>query len=155
MKIRSWFWTPFGSHFGGVLGAQMEAKAIKKPSQKNIKKHYAQNEPKLVPKGTPKWSQNRQKWGLGSTLFQGWLPSGLQSPSRIDFGEVLGPFWDHFRQFFWHMFGDFCMHSVAACCKQKRSKSQGVIKGMQQRASKTQLLLSYHLALKSSLANVK
>ena len=21
-------------------------------------------------------------------------------PSRIDFGEVLGPFWDHFRPFF-------------------------------------------------------
>ena len=24
------FWTPVGSHFGGVVGAQMEAKSIKK-----------------------------------------------------------------------------------------------------------------------------
>ena len=36
-------------HFGGVLGAHMEAKAIKKPSQKNIKK--------MMPKMTPNWSQ--------------------------------------------------------------------------------------------------
>ena len=39
----------FGSHFGGVLGAQMEAKAIKKPFQKNIKK--------MMSKMTPNWSQ--------------------------------------------------------------------------------------------------
>ena len=38
------------------------------------------------------------------------------------------------------MFGDCCMHSVAACCKQIRSTSQGIIKRMQQRASKKQLL---------------
>ena len=73
----------------------MEAKAIKKPFQKNIKKNDVQNEPKLVPKGVPNWSQNRQKRGLGSTLFLGSLPSGLQSPSRMDFREVLGPFWEH------------------------------------------------------------
>ena len=91
---------------------------------------------------------------LGCTLFQGWLPSGLQSPSRIDFGEVLGPFWDHVRQFFKHMFSDFWKHSLAACCKQKRSKSQGNTKRMQQKASKKQLLSSRRLALKSSLANV-
>ena len=53
-------WHPFGSHFGGVLGAQMEAKAIKKTLQKNINKNDAQNDHKLVPKGLPKWSQNRQ-----------------------------------------------------------------------------------------------
>ena len=46
------------------------------------------------------------------------------------------------------------MHSVAACCQQIHSKSQGIIKRMQQRASKKQLLSSCHLALKSSLANV-
>ena len=108
----------------------------------------------LVSKGVPKCSQNHQKWCLGSTLLQGWLPSGLQSPSGIDLEEVLGPFWDNVRQFFWHMFGDFCTHSLAACCKQTHSKSQGVIKIMQQRASKKQLLSSCHLALKSSLANV-
>ena len=31
-------WHPFGFHFGGVLGVQMEAKAIKKPLQKTTKK---------------------------------------------------------------------------------------------------------------------
>ena len=77
----------------------MEAKAIKKPSQKNINKNDAYNDPKLVPKGVPQWSKNHQKLRLGSTLFQGWLPSGLQTPSRIGFGKVLGPFWDHVRQF--------------------------------------------------------
>ncbi len=143
-------WLPFGSHFGGVLGAQMEAKAIKKALQKHIKKWC----PNWSQVGVPNWSQNHQTWGLGSTLFQGLLPSGLQSPSRIDFGKVLEPFWDHVRQLFWHMFGDVCMHSLAACCKQKCLKSQGITKRMQQRASKKQLLSSYHLALKSSLASV-
>ena len=149
------FWRPFGSHFGGVLGAQMEAKAIKKPLQKNIKKMIPKMSSNWSQMGVPKWSQNRKKWGLGSTLFQGWLPSGLRSPSRIDFGEVLGPFWDHFRQFFWHIFSDFCKHYLAACCKQKLSKSQGNTKRMEQKASKKQLLSSCRLALKSSLANVK
>ena len=144
------FWVSFWRCFGSPNGGQGHQKAISKKHQKND----AQNDPKLVPKGVPKWSQNRQKWSLGSTLFQGWLPSGLQSPSRIDFGEVWGPFGDHFRQFSWHLFGDFCMHSVAACCKQKRSNSSGIIKIMQQRASKKQLLSSCHLALKSSLADV-
>ena len=90
------FWVSFWRCFGSPNGGQGHQKATSKKHQKND----AQNDPKLVPKGVPKWSQNRQKWGLGSTLFQGWLPSGLQTPSRIDFGEVLGPFWDHFRQLF-------------------------------------------------------
>ena len=130
----------------------MEAKAIKKPLQKNIKK--------MMPKMSPSWSQRGSQIGakivksLGSTLLQGWLPSGLQTPSRIDFGEVLGPFWDHVRQFFSRMFGDFYMHYLAACCKQKRSKEQGITKRIQQRASKKQLLSQCHLALNSSLANV-
>ena len=66
------------------------------------------NDPKMVPKRVPKWSQNPQKWGLGSTLFQGWLPRGLQSPSRIDFGEVLGPFSTIFLIYFWCLFHAFC-----------------------------------------------
>ena len=127
---------------------------MKKPSQKNVKKTSAPNDPNLVPKGVPKWSQNHQKWNLGSTLFQGWLPRGLQSPSRINFGEVLGPCWDHFRQFFLHMCGDYFMHSFAACCKQKRSKALGITKIMQKRASKKQLLSSCHLPLQASLPNV-
>ena len=60
MKIRFWFWLPFGSHFGGVLGAQMEAKAIKKPLQKSIKKmmlkmspNWSQREPQMASPGDP------------------------------------------------------------------------------------------------------
>ena len=48
-------WHPFGFHFGGVLGAQMEANAIKKPHQKNIKK--------MMPKMTPNWSQRGSQNG--------------------------------------------------------------------------------------------
>ena len=53
--IHSWvsFWRCFGSPNGG----QGHQKAISKKHQKR----YAQNEPKLVPKGVPKWSQNRQQ----------------------------------------------------------------------------------------------
>ena len=154
MIFRFWFWPPFGSHFGCVLGAQMEAKAIKKPLQKNIKQ--------MMPKMNPNWSQRGSQIGarivknevLEAPCFKG----GSQVASRPLPGsilEVLGPFWDHVRQFFRHMFSDFWKHSLAACCKQKRSKSQGNSKRMQQKASKNQLLSSCHLVLKSSLANIK
>ena len=146
----------FGPLLGFILEVFWEPKWRPRPSKSHLKKtskNDAQNEPKLVPKGVPKWSQNRKKWGLGSTLFQRWLPRSLQTPSRIDLGEVLGPFWDHLCAFFWHTFGDFCMHSLAACCKQKRSKSQGNPQIMRQKASKKQLLASCHLASKSSQAN--
>ena len=75
-------------------------------------------------------------------------------------GSCLERFWDHFGTIFvcflfvLHICCDCCMHSLAACYKQQRSKSQGVIKRKQQRASKKQLLSSCHVALKSSLANV-
>ena len=52
---------PFGFHFGNVLGAQMEADAIKKPPQKIMLKNDAPNEPKLAPKGVRNWSPNHQK----------------------------------------------------------------------------------------------
>ena len=155
MKFRFWFWPPFGSHFGGVLGAQMEAKAIKKPLQKNIKK--------MMPKMSPNWSQRGSQNGakivknevLEAPCFKG----GSQVASRPPPGSILERFWTILGQFSSvfltsDIFDDFCMHSVAACCKQIRSKSQGIIKRMQQRASKKQLLSSCHLALKSSLANV-
>ena len=134
--------------FGSPNGSQDHQKA----TAKNTSKHDAQHEHKLVPNGIPNWSQHHKKINLGSTLFQGWLPSGFQSPSRIDFGDVFAP-WDNFRQF-----SDICLVIcaciLAACCKQTRSKAQGITKRMRQRASKKQLLSSCHLALKSSLANV-
>ena len=140
MIFRFWCGSPFGSHFAGVLGAQMEAKAFKKALQKNIKE--------IMPKMTPNWPQrgspNGAKIVKNEVLeapFQGWLPSGLQTPSRINFGEVLGPFRDHFRKYVYHMFVDFCKYSLAACCKQKRSKSQGNAKRMQQGASRNSFSL--------------
>ena len=79
------FWVSFWRCFGSPNGGQGHQKAASKKHQQND----AQHEPKLVPKGVPKCSQNHQKWGLGSILFQGWLPRGLQSPSSIDFGKIL------------------------------------------------------------------
>ena len=135
----------------------MEAKALKKPLQKNINK--------IMPKMNPNWSQRGSQNGakivknevLEAPCFKG----GSQVASRAPLGSILERFGDHFgtilgpfRQFFLHIFNDFCTHSVAACCIQKGSKSQGIIKRMQQRASKKQLLSSCHLVLNSSLANV-
>ena len=131
----------------------MEAKAIKKPLQKNIKK--------MMPKMTPNWSQRGSQNGakivknevLEAPCFKG----GSQVASRPPPGSILERFWDHFGTIlvnFLTYFCDFCMHSVAACCKQKHSKSQGITRRMQQRASKKQLLSSCSLALKSSLAHV-
>ena len=81
----------------------MEAKAIKKPSQKNIKK--------MISKMTPNWFQRGSQNGSKISSGRGALGIFTEIPkaprkipkaprSRIDFGEVLGPFWDHFRQFF-------------------------------------------------------
>ena len=123
----------------------MEAKAIKKSSQKHIKK--------TIPKMSPNWSQNGAKIVKNEVLEAPCFKGGSQVASRAPLGSILERFWDHFRKLFQHMFDDLCMHSVA-CCKQKRSKSQGVIKRMQQRASKKQLLSSCHLALNRPLANV-
>ena len=153
MNFRFWFWRPFGSHFGGVLGAQMEAKATKKPLHKNIKS--------MMPKMSPNWSQRGSQIGakivknevLEAPCFKG----GSQVASRAPPESIFERFWNHFGSIFVRFSYIFChlhMRSLAACCKQTRSTSQGITKRMQQRASKKQLLSSCHLALKSSLANV-
>ena len=92
-------WHPFGFHFGGVLGAQMEAKAIKKPSQKNINK--------MMPKMNPDWSQRGSPNGakiiksevLEAPCFKG----GSQVASRPPPGSILERFWDHFGTTFVNM----------------------------------------------------
>ena len=153
MNFRFWFLHPFGYHFGAVLGAQMESKAIKKPPQKNIKNMML----KMTPNWSQRGSQNGAKIVKNEVLEASCFKDGSQVASRDPPGSILERFWDHFGTMlvnFLTYFCDFCMHSVAACCKQKHSKSQGITKRMQQRASKKQLLSSCHLALKSSLANV-
>ena len=132
----------------------MEAKAIKKPSQKNIKKMM----PKMSPNWSQRGSQNGAKINKNEVLEASCFKGGSQVASRAPPGSILERFWDHFGTIFVSFsdifFCDFRMYSLAACCKQKRSKEQGITKRIQQRASKKQLLSSCHLALKSSLANV-
>ena len=99
----------------------------------------------------PKPSQMRSWKHLVSRVAPRWPPDPLQDRFWGGFEIILGP---HSSVFLLYIFDDCCMHSVAACCKQKRSTSQGIIKRMQQRPSKKQLLSSCRLALKSSLANV-
>ena len=99
----------FRSDFGPLLGLMLEvfcepkwrqAKAIKKPSQKTL------NKPKMMPKMNSNWSQRGSQ--IGAKIIKNEVleapcfkcgPSCLQSPSVIDFGEVLGPCWDHFCEF--------------------------------------------------------
>ena len=140
------FWVSFWRCFGSPNGGQSHQKATSKKHQKND----AQNDPKLVPKGVPKWSQNRQKWGLGSILFQGWLPRGLQTPSRIDFGEVLGPFSLIVLSYFcWFLQVFFSSMLQANTFKITRKRQKNAAGSFQK-----QLLSSCHLALNSSIANV-
>ena len=104
-----WSWVPFGSHFGGVLGVQMEAKAIKKPLQKNIKK--------MMPKMTPHWSQRGSQNGakiiknevLEAPCFKG----GSQVASRPPPGSILERFGDHFGTMFVSVSNIFLM--IVAC----------------------------------------
>ena len=135
------------------MGAQIEAKAIKKPFQKIIKK--------MMPEMTPNWSQRGSQNGakivknevLEAPCFKG----GSQVASRAPPGSILERFWDHFGTIF-VSFSHICLvifyAFFSSMCKQKRSKEQGITKRIQQRASKKQLLSSCHLALNSSLANV-
>ena len=95
----------------------MEAKASKTPLQKNINK--------MIPRMNPNWpkggSQNGSKMDKNDVLGGPCLKGGPQVAPRAPPGSILDRFWDHFRQFVQHMFNDFCMHSVAAYCKQTRS----------------------------------
>ena len=101
--------TPFGFHFGCVLGVQMEAKAIKKPLQKNIKK--------MMPEMTPNWSQRRSQNGgkivknevLEAPCFKG----GSQVASRGPPSSILERFWDHFETIFVN-FSNICF-VIFAC----------------------------------------
>ena len=86
-----WCWPPFGSHFGGLLGAQMEAKAINKPAQQNIKKWcptWAQTGPKGGPKMEPKSSKMRSWKHLASRVAPKWPPDPLQDRFWRSFGTI-------------------------------------------------------------------
>ena len=112
-------WHPFGSHFGGVLGGQMEAKAIKKPPQKNIKNII----PKMNPNSSQRGSQNGAEIVNNEVLEASCFKGGSQVASRAPPGSILERFWDHFGNMFISLSDILlCMHSFAACCKQKTFK---------------------------------
>ena len=84
------FCPPFEFHFGGVLGAQMEPKAIKKPLQKNIKTK--------MPYMSPSWSQRESQNGVqiikNEALEAPCFKGGSQEASRALPGSILDRFWD-------------------------------------------------------------
>ena len=82
-------WVSFWRCFGSPNGGQGHQKATSKKHQKND----AQNDPKLVPKG----SQNGAKIGKNEVLEAPCFKGGSQEASRA---SILEPPWDHFRQFF-------------------------------------------------------
>ena len=151
MIFKSWFWHPFASHFEGFWEPKWRPRPSKCPFKKRIKKRCSSN---WSQKGSQKGDKIVNNGVLEAPCFKG----GSQVVSRAPPGSIWDRCWDHF----WIMFVifskicvcDFCTQSLVVCYKQTCSKSQEVIKRMQQRASKKQLLSSSHLALNSSLANV-
>ena len=86
------FWVSFWRCFGSPNGGQGHQKALSKKRKKND----AQNEPKLVPKGFPNWSQNHQNEVLEAPYFKG----GSQVASRAPPGSILERCWDHLGTIF-------------------------------------------------------
>ena len=153
MIFTSWFWFPFGSHFEGVLGAQMEAKAIKKPSQKDIKTwcpKWAQSGPKGGPKMDPKSSKMRSWKHLVSRVAPKRPPDPLQDRFWRGFATILVPFSLIFLTYFWWFLQAFFSNMLQTNTIKITGNHQKNAAGRFQK----QLLSSCHLALKSSLANV-
>ena len=126
MNFSFWCWPPFGSHFEGVLGAQMEAKAIRKPLQKNIKK--------MMPKMSPNWSQRGSQIGpkiinnevLEAPCFKG----GSSEASRAPPGSIWERFWDHFGTMFDSFSDIFFVKNV----QQKETSREGLRNSVSLRA---------------------
>ena len=86
------FGVSFWRYFGSPNGGQGHQKATSKKHQKND----AQHEPKLVPKGVPKWIKIVKNEVLEAPCFKG----GSQVASRAPPGSILERFWDHFGTIF-------------------------------------------------------
>ena len=111
-----WFWTPFGCHFGGVLGAQMEARSFKKRFWK-VSQNYDQTmisfwsilgsllgfkmDPERVHKGL---------------LAQVGLPGGPRGSPGADFERIFDHFETYFGMIFWR-FLDLYQCSDSLCSK--------------------------------------
>ena len=73
------------------------------------------HEPKMIPKGSQHEAKLIKTYILEAPCFKGGYQVASRPPSRIDFGKVLGPFWDHARQFSNVFFCETWMHSSASC----------------------------------------
>ena len=99
------FWVSFWRCFGSPNGGQGHQKATSKKHQKND----AQNDPKLVPKG----SQNGAKIIKNEVLEAPCFKGGSQVASRPPPGSILERFWDHFGTIFVSFSNIFLM--IFAC----------------------------------------
>ena len=93
MKFSFRYWPPFGFHFGGVLAARMEAKAIKshpKETTKKICPKWPQTGPKGGPKVEPKSSTTMSWKHLVSRVAPKRPPEPLQDRFWRGFGTILG-----------------------------------------------------------------
>ena len=93
-------WVSFWRCFGSPNGGQGHQKATSKKHQKND----AQNEPKLVPKG----SQNGAKIVKNEVLEASCFKGGSQEASRPPPGSILERFWDHVGTIF-VSFSNICL----------------------------------------------
>ena len=112
------FWVSFWRCFGSPNGGQGHQKATSKKHQKMM--------PKMSPNWSQRGSQNGAKIVKNEVLEAPCFKGGSQVASRAPPGSILERFWDHFGTIFVSVSNIFlmmfCMHSVAACCKQKTFK---------------------------------
>ena len=111
MIFRSWLWPPFGSHFEGVLGAQMEANAIKS--------HFTKTSTQMMPQMSPNWPQRGSQNGIikNEVLEAPCFKGGSQVASRPPPGSILERFWDYFGTIF-VSFSNICLMTFACILSQ-------------------------------------
>ena len=152
MIFMFWFWPPLGAHFGGVLGAQMEAKAIKKPFQKKLKKwcpKWPQTGPKGGPKMEPKSSKMRSWKHLVSRVAPKWPLDPLQDRCWRGFGTILGQVSLVFLTYVWWFLNALCSSILQTnTFKITRNHQNNAAESFQETPS------LFVPPLKSSMANV-
>ena len=110
------FWVSFWRCFGSPNGGQSLQKGTSKKHQKNA----AQNEPKLVPKG----SQNGAKIVKNEVLEASCFKGGSQEASRPPPGSILDRFGHHFGTIFVSFSNMFLM--IFVCILQQHVADENV-----------------------------
>ena len=115
------------------MGAQMEAKAIKKPFQKNMKQ--------MMPKMTPNWSQmgsqNGAKIVKNEVLEAPCFKGGSQVASRAPPGSILERFWDHFGTIFVSFSNIVLIFLHAFCSSMLQTKTFKITRNHQKNAAES------------------